>query len=347
MSDGTSIEWTDATVNAVNGCSVISPGCANCYAMRAGGRGLPNHPSTGLTKATKAGHVWTGEVRLNEAALLQPLRWRRPRRVFWNAHGDMFHESVPDEWIDRCFAVMALTPQHIHQVLTKRPDRMRSWFESRPRDTVYENMRVLANSPAGRGQILIRVDWPLPNVWLGTSVEDQQRADERIPLLRATPAAVRFLSAEPLLQELDIRKHLWPVHGWWRSPHRSYAEAKAAGGECGLSRQALISKDWADSLIHWVIVGGESGPGARPLNPNWVRSLRDQCAAAEVPFFFKQWGEWFRYGEIDADGHQNSRDRGERPGLWHAWSDGELSVNIGKRQAGRHLDGVEHSGMPA
>jgi protein gp37 len=127
MADGTKIEWTDATVNAINGCSVISPGCTNCYAMRLAGTRLKHHPSrVGLTIDSKAGPVWNGEVRLNEDQLLQPLRWTKPRQIFWNAHGDMFHPSVPKEWIDRCFAVMAMTPQHIHQVLTKRADRMRT-----------------------------------------------------------------------------------------------------------------------------------------------------------------------------------------------------------------------------
>ena len=114
MSDNTPIEWTDATANVINGCGPISPGCTNCYAMRSGGRNLPGHPATGLTKPRKAGHVWTGEVRFNERALQQVLRWKKPRKIFWNAHGDMFHENVPDEWIDRCFAVMALTPHHQH-----------------------------------------------------------------------------------------------------------------------------------------------------------------------------------------------------------------------------------------
>jgi len=352
MSDGTSIEWTDATVNAVNGCSVISPGCKHCYAMKQACR--VSFRSDLVTK-TAGGFVWTGQVYLHEPALLQPLRWTRPRRIFWNAHGDLFHENVPDEWIDRCFAVMALTPHHQHQVLTKRPERMRGYLEDAQCRIVAAAMEL---APVGRDLDAVGITfapgregfgfakWPLVNVWLGTSVEDQQRADERIPHLLATPAAVRFLSCEPLLGPVDLTRVAAPEDGGvgWKLNALVAGSCFEFKGSDGY---------WYDGdgpehpALDWVIVGGESGHRARPMNANWARSLRDQCAAADVAFFFKQWGEWFRYGEIDADGCRNTRDRGERPGLWHSWGDGEFSVNIGKRQAGRRLDGAEHSGMPA
>ena len=330
MSDHTKIEWADATVNAVNGCTVLSPGCTNCYAMRSGGRNLPGHPSTGLTKPTKAGHVWTGEVRLNETQLLRPLRWKRPRRIFWNAHGDLFHQAVPDAWIDRVFAVCALTPHHQHLILTKRSARMREYFadpESVRRIALAVLELDLAGALAGRTQPPV---FPLPNVWLGVSVEDQARADERIPDLLATPAAVRWLSCEPLLGPVDL--------------HDS---------QC---RETGSSKDCPACLggLDWIVAGGESGPGARPMHPDWARSLRDQCASANVPFFFKQWGEWRGYDpsednftERDCTGEYGEKYR------FHEFGDGRdpcaenLCIRIGKKRTGRLLDGIEHNGFPA
>ena len=214
-------------------------------------------------------------MRLHEPALLQPLRWKRPRRIFWNAHGDLFHPAVPDAWIDRVFAACALTPQHTHMILTKRSARMREYLtarnENRPDCPITQAAFWSIAKPRGyrgNGGLCTR---PLPNVWLGVSVEDQTRADERIPDLLATPAAKRFLSCEPLLGPVDLGKLLsgLPVNAWLT---------------------------WLDAL-DWVIAGGESGPGARPMHPDWARSLRDQCAAADVPFYFKQWGEWLP-GEI-------------------------------------------------
>ncbi|MEA3044535.1 MAG: hypothetical protein QOH47_2373 [Sphingomonadales bacterium] len=339
MADGTKIEWTDATVNYVNGCSVVSPGCTNCYAMRLAGTRLRHHPSrAGLTMPTKAGPVWTGEVRANETALLQPLRWRRPRMIFWNAHGDLFHPNVPEAWIDRQFAVMAMSPQHTHQVLTKRPDRMRAYFDrmqephkhlSWVNDDDWDGAwTVLAHALEDmdidhRG---MQLDWPLPNVWLGVSVEDQKRADERIPDLLATPAAVRFLSCEPLLGPLDLR-----------TIDVSGDEEIAPLGWRWLDRLEDGEPEWP--RVDWVICGGESGPKARPMHPGWARSLRDQCAAAGVPFFFKQFGEWAP--DCFCDGPRPHREiRRPEPGK------PGCMFRCGKKAAGRLLDGVQHDGMP-
>ncbi len=310
MADGTKIEWTDATWNPITGCSVVSPGCTNCYAMKLAGGRLRGHPSRkGLTIPSKAGPVWTGEVRLNEEWLDQPLHWREPRRVFVCAHGDLFHEAVPDEWIDGVFAVMALCPQHTFQVLTKRPSRMREYIDRRtetddqgyPAEAIRVCMTVRAAKP---GKYCKSIVWPLPNVWLGTSVEDQVRANERIPPLLETPAAVRFVSAEPLLAQVAIFDMDGPVD----------------------------VPDGVPSPIHWVIVGGESGSGARPMHPEWARGLRDQCQAVGVPFFFKQWGTWvpndaaFRADVV--------------PGaVRHPWGRCQPAMaHVGKRLAGRHLD---------
>ncbi|MDB5552160.1 MAG: hypothetical protein JWL86_2144 [Rhizobium sp.] len=396
MADNTSIEWTDATVNAVNGCSVISPGCTNCYAMRAGGRNLPRHPSTGLTVPTKAGHVWSGEVRLDEARLLLPLRWKRPRRIFWNAHGDLFHPKVPDEWIDRVFAVCALTPQHTHQILTKRSARMREYlsdpklpkrlalvlFDMNRTGLAKFSAMFAALGDRARDDDAEFVPMPLPNVHFGVSVEDQARADERIPDLIATPAAVRFLSCEPLLGLIDPRLGA----GFCRACGQM--TKGTIDGNCMDPASACFAGEaGVDSLINWVIVGGESGNGARPMHPDWARSLRDQCEAAGVPFHFKQWGAWAPLCALDesyaADFYapipagrdpeavrrcrveqmvmqssgrvfpldQWSRMSGENPAAgdfaYQQGAGGMHFFHCGKKRAGRLLDGVEHNGVPA
>ncbi len=464
MGDNSNIEWTDATWNPIRAqiveyvrdrtrvsvgwhCEHVSPGCQNCYAESMNkwrGTGLPFKP----------GHRSDVKIFLDEKALLAPLRWKNPRRIFVNSMSDTFADFVKDEWIDRMFAVMALAPQHCYQVLTKRAARMRDYFDelraSRIGDVAYEMHSRLG--------LMLRINrWPLPNVWLGVSAEDQQRADERIPLLLETPAAVRFVSLEPLLGPILFRPE-WlrgaytlkrefgnvtfndeerqdssqerfhvshsvnlpnadglpsipldassapsdlptdvgqePFHQSGRravdgdfagreatvpaSPLQVPFTIKDAGkvsqdcgigwdndGHLGKGRPATAENDTLGSedsryrrssraetggeliqafacdvasrdgigvsehdqecnTILWVIVGGESGPHARPMHPDWARSLRDQCAAADVPYFFKQWGEW-------------------RPVA-------PRSLNyerVGKKAAGRLLDGAEHNGMPA
>lgn len=330
MSDGTSIEWTDATWNPITGCSVVSPGCTNCYAMKLAGTRLRHTPSrAGLTRETNAGPVWNGQVRLNEQWLEQPLRWRRPRRIFVCAHGDLFHESVPDEWIAAVFGVMAASPQHTFQVLTKRAARMREWFnwhkrQIRARELGFEPWRVCEDEAVEYVPELpakgCRSSWPLRNVWLGVSVEDQRRADERIPLLLQTPAAVRWLSCEPLLGPLNL-VHLW------------------------------VDPTCTSVDIDWVVAGGESGPDARPMHPEWPRSLRGQCVAAGVPFFFKQWGAW--RPPLDGEDYDTSMGRAQRVPCFivdHAtghvrcfendtFVDAAVMRMVGKKAAGRELDG--------
>ncbi len=341
MAEYSKIEWTDATWSPITGCSVVSPGCTNCYAMKLAGTRLAHLPSrAGLTTDSKAGPVWNGQVRLNEGWLTQPLRWKRPRRIFVCAHGDLFHESVPDEWIDGVFAVMALAPQHTFQVLTKRAARMREYLGRH--DTVHRiydlacdlvtvdlivNVILIApgtdERAAPSGQRIYLDAWPLPNVWLGVSVEDQTRADER-------------------------RDHLGPLarkYGW----HTFVSYEPALG-----------PVDWIGwEFLGWLISGGESGPGARPSHPDWHRAARDFCTAHGVPFFFKQWGNWAPWLDRDrddpdwradysrtyAEGHGikwlnaagGSRFHGER---FHVMAAGKKSRN------GRMLDGVEHNAMP-
>jgi protein gp37 len=344
MADGTHIEWTDATWNPVTGCSVVSPGCTHCYAMRLAGTRLKDHPSrAGLTTPSKAGPVWNGQVRFNEAWLTQPLRWKAPRKIFVCAHGDLFHESIPDAWIDQVFAVMALAPQHTFQVLTKRAARMREMLTAVRRPGLPERVVAAITRLEIAGSVSTQMASDatrrpviaLPNVWLGVSVEDQVRADERIPELLATPAAKRFISAEPLLGPIDC--------AWALSPNRLEICA-------GFLKRGHFSPG-LETLrpLDWVIAGGESGRGARPMHPDWARSIRDQCASASVPFFFKQWGEW-RHGEvaIDERGHTHTR------GPWGVTistmpTDAHRSgfVWLGKHDAGAVLDGVEHRAFPA
>jgi protein gp37 len=232
MSDNSKIEWTDATWNPVTGCTKVSPGCDHCYAETFAERfrGVPGH------------HFENGfDVQLRPDKLDQPLRWKRPRRVFVNSMSDLFHADVPEAYIAGVFAVMARAPQHTFQILTKRPGRMRSLMRSGDFQT-----RVLAHDVER---------WPLPNVWLGVSAEDQRWADIRIPVLLDSPAAVRFVSAEPLLDAMDLQPYLHEVEH-----------------------------------IDWLIVGGESGRGARPMDLEWVRNLRDQCEESPTAFFYKQQG---------------------------------------------------------
>jgi protein gp37 len=330
MAETSSIEWTDATWNPVTGCSVVSPGCTNCYAMRLAGTRLQHHPSrAGLTTMSKAGPVWNGQVRLNEGWLDQPLRWTRPRRIFVCAHGDLFHEDVPDAWIDQVFAVMAAATQHTFQVLTKRPARMRQYISSlrdRPR-----YLRLDKDS-----QVWAPYEGGVPtNIWLGASAEDQVRLNARIEDLVETPAYRRFLSIEPLIAPMSLRWMPTPPAG----PGGSVNEYD------GLRR------------LDWVIAGGESGPGARPMHPDWTRQIRDHCAGAGVPFFFKQWGAW-------TPGENARTPGGPWTGAYYLddrWALAEFSSSgleglhiddepdvwrVGKKAAGRLLDGVEHNGMP-
>jgi protein gp37 len=335
MAETSTIEWTDATWNPITGCTLVSEGCRHCYAATLAATRLKNHPSrSGLARINAAGEAkFTGEVRLNEDWLDQPLCWRGPRMIFVCAHGDLFHEAVPDEWIDRVFAVMALAPRHTFQVLTKRPERARAYFDGR-RANFGRASEVLADMDnylsAGDHQdavdlldVSAATGKPMPNVWLGTSVEDQSTADARIPHLLATPAAVRFVSAEPLLGPVllddmcDGVKFVDALGGkWWHDSEPPHIE-------CGKPR------------LDWVIVGGESGKHARPMHPKWARSLRDQCVSTGVPFFFKQWGEWVSVSEV------------EGPGDHFRFPDGATVRRTGKALAGRTLDGQLWDQMPA
>lgn len=379
MADRTKIEWTGATWNPVTGCSITSPGCKNCYAMVLAGTRMRSHPSrAGLTDASKVGPVWNGQVRLNEDWLTQPLRWKRPRLIFVCAHGDLFHENVPDAWIDRVFAVMALSPHHTFQVLTKRSARMRAYCNDP--STLGRIARILIDEALiGRrwgfdpetwpvtsiGNIDLPDDvsiaWPLRNVWKGVSAEDQTRAEDRIPHLLNTKSAVHFVSLEPMIGPVDLRALDIDGEGYmdaldpptyeaewehWRDTEQTREEAEES------------FKDWYDlghlpigempkgpmhARLAWVIVGGESGPNARPMHPAWAKALRDQCADTYTPFFFKQWGEY-----APREACPDAWPAEPFPGMrYEAFSFTDALVHrVGKARAGRALDGIEHNGMP-
>jgi protein gp37 len=287
MGDGTNISWTDATWNVTRGCRRVSAGCENCYAerhaIRMSGPGKPYH---GLVKSTATGPRWTGEVAFDADALAHPLRWIAPRTIFVDSMADLFYERFSNEQIAAVFGVMAACPRHTFQVLTKRARRMREWFEWANDSESGRSLRRCGdaaerlNAPVYRqGQDGrspwndIKCQWPLPNVWLGVSVEDQEAADERIPELLRTPAAVRFLSCEPLIGQTSLAE-------WIMEPTGNFRTYKG-------TRQYEL-KVTKDHSLGWVIAGCESGPGARPCSVEWLRSLRDQCAAARVPFWLKQ-----------------------------------------------------------
>lgn len=251
---------------------MVSEGCERCYAMRQAHRfsGV-GQPYEGLTELGPHGPRWTGKIRLIPELLDGPLRWKKPRRVFVNSMSDLFHEEVPNQFIDQVFAVMAIAKQHSFQLLTKRPRRMLAYFRSLrecPSRRLYESIRGMFQYTGHTGQlgpedtIPTHLRLPLPNVWLGVSVEDQQTADERIPILLQTPAAVRWISAEPLLGPVDLRRLAFAHY----------------------LNMPVINK------IDWVVIGGESGPRARPCDLSWIRTITDQCRTENVPVFTKQLG---------------------------------------------------------
>jgi protein gp37 len=403
MASKSSIEWTDATWNPIRGCTRVSEGCRNCYAERMAARRLPglNSPTSGQPFAvlTPSGPRWTGNVELIESALDLPLRWTKPKRIFVNSMSDLFHASIPDQDRLRVFAMMGNTHiatcsqarTHTLMVLTKRHEEMRDfctrlrWRCGLALVTVDGRNHVLNYMPylpgvdpwtsisgGGMGPVEMPAGWMPPQIWLGVSVEDQEQADKRIPVLLDTPAAVRFVSAEPLLGPVDLSKFLdfnpgpkrptsslaLNTHGQTGTGLEPGALLSSGDGHAGISPQA--SGQWrrepSEARVDWVIVGGESGPYARPMHPDWARSLRDQCQEADVPFFFKQWGEWQNGSTLDAskdrivlnDGRvlkspyttdQETRDR---------WSDYHpcMMAPVGKKKAGRLLHGREWNEFP-
>lgn len=289
MSANSNIEWTDATWNPVRGCSRVSEGCRNCYAekfaARFAGDGQPDArtkigPSglyKGFVKLTSEGPRWTGNVELVKKHLADPLKWRNPKRIFVNSMSDLFHESLADEEIQAIFGVMSMCGQHTFQVLTKRPERMLDFFSNpintvtmcQADATVRDVPTHTPNRHLHRGDYrnINHHEWPLPNVWLGVSVENQATADARIPLLLRTQAAKRFVSYEPALDVVSYE-----------------------AGRGYLTGESHDNAPYKGRKLDWVIVGGESGPGARPFDIQWARQTVQQCKEAGVACFVKQLG---------------------------------------------------------
>lgn len=295
MAANSNIEWTQATWNPIAGCTPVSPGCLHCYAAVMANRleAIGQSKYAGLTVLHNGIRTFNGKINLCESELSIPLKRKKPTMYFVNSMSDLFHKDVPFEFIDKVFAVMALCPQHTFQVLTKRPERMKDYLEhlqkaadswaaftvSKRFTAAVLNIRWLSATKrggdksgwhAGGPSIPNETPWPLPNVWLGTSVENQKAADERIPHLLKCPAAVLFLSCEPLLGPVDLKRFIPFTPAEW----------------------SKIDPNWKDSyrFIDWVIIGGESGGGARTCDVDWIRSIVAQCKAAKIPCFVKQLG---------------------------------------------------------
>lgn len=315
--DNTKIEWADATWNALRGCSKVSAGCAYCYAEGMAARfSDPGQWGHGIATREGGRHRWTGQVVLDEQALVKPLRWRKPRRIFVTSVSDPFHDAVTDAMLDKLFAVMALAPRHTFHLLTKRPERMRA-YATTPRPIATAMVEIAkANGMADRH--LVRcLDQPRVqgNVWLGATVENQQAYNDRAGPMAALQAAGwrTFASAEPLLGPVTL-------HRW---------------------------------VPDWLIAGGESGRNARPMHPAWPRELRDACQLANVPFFFKQWGHWAerepgirgddaripKSVTIDPKGNQHPLCDWANPGI-------AVLYAFGKKATGQLLDRQIHHAFP-
>lgn len=340
------IEWTEKTWNPVTGCNKVSQGCKNCYAE-------VMHKRLMVLKPEKYAHPFLDGAFPHEESLLLPLKWKKPTMVFVNSMSDLFHINVPFEFIDKVFAVMALTQWNTYQVLTKRPDRMLEYFNSRAIYHIVEATRFIHNkisapkfSKLKRFANSIRDEFkpvdgsfPLPNVWVGTSCENQEVADERIPHLLEIDGPVRFLSCEPLLGKVDLSKWL------------NISTPLLPGAKIYYA-------------IDWVITGGESGSDARPMHPEWPLLLRDQCKEAKVPFFFKQWGQYGN-GSYLTSALNNNRvivlNNGEMMEYsplnescelvkkygrtWGSYSPCIMS-KVGKKESGRTLDSYLYSQYP-
>jgi protein gp37 len=369
MSDHSKIEWTDASWNPIRAlknragetsigwhCEKLSAACANCYAEKMNKRlgtklsyKAPQHPSE-------------IKIFLSEEILLQPLKWKRPRKIFVCSMTDLFGDWVRDEWIDKVFAIMALTPQHTFQILTKRPERERAYI-SNPQMPYRIARHVVDLAIDGTVDMYAYADadtwpvasegddidmpenitlrrWPLPNVWLGVTAENQEMADKRIPDLLAPPAARRWVSIEPMLGPIDLEsvdyatylRHVLPDSDAGLHPLDPVIKYDVLRGHLKGPDDIGLPK------LDWIVAGGESGKHARPSHPDWFRSLRDQCAAAGVPFLFKRWGEQLHDNQIG----------------WWPYADDALKKcqrdgnfwRVGKRAAGRLLDGIEHNAFP-
>lgn len=323
------IEWTNKTWNPVTGCNKVSQGCKHCYAevmhKRLQGMGQQKYQQDFLKGAV-----------VHYDSLIEPMKWKKPVMIFVNSMSDLFHEDVPFEFIDMVFAVMKNCHWHTFQIVTKRTKRMLEWYR---RSNFYSKLddaylHMMQEYSGMKSRVCYQQNgyiegFPLPNVWILVSIENQAAADERIPDLLQVPAVVRGLSMEPLLGPVKL-SHAWT-------------------DPCGLPECGHCGGADPEKKIHWVITGGESGHKARPSHPDWFRSLRDQCAAAGVPFFFKQWGEWVSefHHASDSEKHSPSDIFVEHVTIdGIADYKGEYMFRVGKKAAGNLLDGKKHLNFP-
>lgn len=339
MSGLTRIEWADRVWNPITGCTKCSPACDNCYAERMSKRlaGRCGYPALDPFRVT-----------LHEDKFNEPVHWRKPARIFVGSMTDLFHPDVPFSWLDQIFATMGLCKRHTFMLLTKRPERMQAFMAQ-------------------------GCQWELPNVWLGTTIWDQASADRAVPLLLSTPAAKRFVSVEPMLGPVDLGQWFERIDHCGacgaENPEQVEDICPACGSQAGLittwgndqaeryrsgerySESPAGEEDLKGQPLDWVICGGETGPGARPMHPDWPRSLRDQCQAAGVSFFFKQWGEWAPgceeahkdYTWMTRDGRDwKTLDKVQKKEAGSA----DVLVRLGKARAGRVLDGQTWEGVP-
>jgi len=331
------IEWTNETQNPFVGCTKVSQGCQNCYALPMAVRNAHNHKLPNevreayLSVITKVNDKWqwNGKTAFIESALYKPLSWRKPRMVFLVSMGDLFHENNSFTNINKVFNAIAFSPQHTFQILTKRPERMLQYFT----EDHYNEQELVLQEIDGKP-----IEWPLKNLWLGVTAENQEQADKRIPILLQIPAAVKFVSIEPMLGNIKLDKGFdygdeiainYLTGEYWTSPRDE------EGGK--------------GPKLDWVICGGESGSKARPMHPDWVRSLRDQCKTANTPFFFKQWGEWVDSMHIESPYSTFGWvDKNEPAQIFESGGElnKELVFKVGKKKAGHLLDGEEYHQFP-
>jgi len=395
----TNISWTDETWNPVVGCTIVSPGCTNCYAMNMARRleamGVDHYK--GLTRMSGGRAIWTGKVTTAPDHVWdKPFKWREPRMIFVNSMSDLFHKSFSNEDIDRALGVMAVAGQkfqgagdgytvsgswtsskghevpirwpnqksgpHVFQILTKRADRMREHMTTRRAQIAAAAYRAAHNRICAGGladAIENGSNWPLPNVWLGISAEDQATANERIPDLLATPAEVRWISAEPLLDRIDLAS----------IRTMKFRGAEGVNAFTGDLMDFMGEPVGKTNTIDWMVVGGESGPKARPMNPDWVIELEIQCEQSGIPFHLKQWGEWISYDNFGANGWQHTRMKGGKNlgklvfggfgqstlsdreyETRYPWATehrpGPCMVRVGKKAAGRKLFGKVYDAYP-
>ncbi|HAN19652.1 MAG: hypothetical protein A2X13_14570 [Bacteroidetes bacterium GWC2_33_15] len=308
----TKIEWTNETWNPIIGCSKISEGCKNCYAEKMANRlaymaikqsnsDFLNINGIGAYTLVTLDGKWNGKTKLVPSAFKKPLEWKKPRMIFICSMGDLFHEYVPFEWIDAVFAITQKCMHHTFQVLTKRPERMLEYFKS----------RGITN--------------PYLNVWLGVTTENKEEANKRIPVLLNIPAAIRFVSVEPMLSNIQLSGYT----------DEGYENLLTGDVFCeGMNEPTKRNK------IDWVICGGESGTNARPMHPDWVESLQNQCKETNTPFFFKSWGEWAHIHVLLCNA------KGIKGKKWYNIDPETALCKIGKSKTGNLIDGKEYKQFP-